>query len=200
MQFVLLYIYEDCDPVNKFYYCELSTLPGGIKGCKENKCLPFIKLVDNFEAKYEAVTNDDTIFTFLTNKNAPKNKLVRVDLKEPNTWTEVIPQSENDVLDSAVAVNKSQLVVSYTSDCKHVLQLRDLKSGALLHNLPLSIGSVDSISARRKDSLFFIYFTSFLTPGTIYQCNLESAVPDLKIFRESVVPGFNPTEFHVSQV
>ncbi|KAM0041630.1 putative prolyl oligopeptidase [Helianthus debilis subsp. tardiflorus] len=199
-KYVLLYINEGCDPVNKFYYCDLSTLPGGIKGCKESKRLPFIKLIDNFEAMYHAIANDDTVFTFLTNKNAPKYKLVRVDLNEPNTWTEVIPQSENDVLDTAVAVNESQIVVSYMSDCKHVLQLRDLKSGALLHNLPISIGSVDAVSARRKDSLFFIAFTSFLTPGTIYQCNLESGVPDLKIFREIVVPGFDQTEFQVSQV
>ncbi|KAJ0789121.1 putative prolyl oligopeptidase [Helianthus annuus] len=199
-KYVLLYINEGCDPVNKFYYCDLSTLPGGIQGCKESKRLPFIKLIDNFEAMYHAIANDDTVFTFLTNKNAPKYKLIRVDLNEPNTWTEVIPQSENDVLDTAVAVNESQIVVSYMSDCKHVLQLRDLKSGALLHNLPISIGSVDAVSARRKDSLFFIAFTSFLTPGTIYQCNLESGVPGLKIFREIVVPGFDQTEFQVSQV
>ncbi|KAL8233312.1 hypothetical protein R6Q57_003090 [Mikania cordata] len=199
-KFVLLYINEGCDPVNKFYYCDISTLPGGIKGCKENRRLPFVKLIDDFEAMYHAIANDDTIFTFLTNKNAPKYKLVRVDLKEPNIWTEVIPQSENDVLDTAVAVNASQIVVSYMSDCKHVLQLRDLKSGALLHKLPISIGSVDSVSARRKDSLFFFAFTSFLTPGTIYQCNLESGVPELKIFREIVVPGFDQKEFHVSQV
>ena len=182
------------------YYCDISTLPGGIEGCREKESLPFVKLIDNFDAMYQAVANDDTVFTFLTNKDAPKYKLVRVDLREPNTWTEIIPQSENDVLDSAVAVNGNQLVVSYMSDCKHVLQLRDLQSGSLLHNLPISIGSVDDVSARRKDSLFFIAFTSFLTPGTIYQCDLKSGVPDLKIFREIVVPGFDQTEFQVSQV
>lgn len=200
MQFVFLYIYEGCDPVNKLYYCDISTLPGGIQGCKEKKHLPFIKLIDNFEAMYQVIANDETVFTFLTNKDAPKYKLVRVDLKEPNVWTEVIPQSENDVLDTAVAVNRNQIIMSYLSDCKHVLQLRDLQSGSLLHNLPISIGSVDDVSARRKDSLFFIAFTSFLTPGTIYRCNLENGVPDLKVFREIAVPGFDQTQFQVSQV
>ncbi|XP_071712041.1 uncharacterized protein [Rutidosis leptorrhynchoides] len=199
-KFVLLYINEGCDPVNKFYYCDISTLPGGIKGCKEKKSLPFVKLIDNFEAMYQAIANDDTVFTFLTNKDAPKYKLVRVDLNDPNVWTEIIPQADNDVLDTAVAVNGNQIVVSYMSDCKHILQLRDLQSGSLLHHLPISIGSVDDVSARRKDSLFFIAFTSFLTPGTIYQCNLETGIPDLKAFREIVVPGFDQTEFHVSQV
>ncbi|KAI3750731.1 hypothetical protein L2E82_21498 [Cichorium intybus] len=199
-KYVLLYIGEGCDPVNKFYYCDISTLPGGIKGYKDKKCLPFIKLIDNFEAMYQAVANDDTVFTFLTNKDSPKYKLVRVDLKEPNKWSEIIPQGETDVLESAVAVNKNQIIVRYLSDCKHILQLRDLESGTLLHDLPISIGSVDDVSARRKDSLFFIAFTSFLTPGVIYQCDLKNGVPDLKIFREIVVPGFDQTEFHVSQV
>ena len=55
MQFVLLYINEGCDPVNKFYYCDISTLPGGIQGCKEQKRLPFIKLIDSLKIFGEIV-------------------------------------------------------------------------------------------------------------------------------------------------
>ncbi|KAJ6773462.1 PROLYL OLIGOPEPTIDASE-LIKE PROTEIN [Salix purpurea] len=65
------------------------------------------------------------------------------------------------------------MIVSYLSDVKHVLQIRDLKTGSLLHRLPIDIGSVTGISARRDDST---------------------------IFREISVPGFNRTEFKVNQV
>lgn len=201
MQYLLLYIDETCDPVNKVYYCDLSALPEGLKGLrKKGGLLPFVKLIDVFDARYEAIANDDTVFTFLTNKDAPKYKIVRVDLKEPKSWSDVVPEAEKDVLEAAYAVNVNQLIVSYLSDVKYVLQIRDLKTGSLLHQLPIEIGSVYGISARRKDTLIFIGFSSFLTPGIIYQCNLETETPDMKIFREISVPGFDRSEFHVDQV
>ncbi|KAK9165014.1 hypothetical protein Scep_000205 [Stephania cephalantha] len=200
-KYVLLIIAESCDPVNKLYYCDLASLPHGLEGFRGAEgMLPFIKLVDNFDASYWAVANDDTVFTFITNKDAPRYKLVRVNLKEPTVWTDVISESEKDVLESAYAVNGDQIIVAYLSDVKYVLQIRDLKTGALLHTLPIDIGSVDGISGRRKDSEVFVGFTSFLTAGIIYRFNLATEVPDMKIFRETVVPGFDRTEFKVNQV
>ncbi|KAE9620954.1 hypothetical protein Lal_00019304 [Lupinus albus] len=200
-KYVLLFIEEGCDPVNKLYYCDMSKLPNGLEGFRnENALLPFVKLIDNFDAQYQVITNDDTVFTLLTNKDAPKYKLVRVDIREPNAWSDVIQESDKDVLESAYAVNGNQLIVSYLSDVKYVLQVRDLETGSLQHLLPIDIGTVYEISARREDSVVFIGFTSFLTPGIIYQCDLGTQVPDMKIFREIVVPGFDRSEFHVNQI
>ncbi|XP_016546458.2 prolyl endopeptidase isoform X1 [Capsicum annuum] len=199
-KYVLLYTYENCDPVNQVCYCDLSAFPDGIEGCKRgNELLPFIKLVDNFAASYDYVANDGTAFTFRTNKDAPKYKLVRVDLTKPDSWSDIIQEDEKDVLESAVAVNENQLVICYLSDVKNVLQLRDLKAGALLHHLPIDIGTVSGISARRKDGTIFIGFTNFLIPGIIYECNLKAEVPNLRVFRETVVPGFDHTDFQVNQ-
>ncbi|KAG6776638.1 hypothetical protein POTOM_020160 [Populus tomentosa] len=200
-KYLLLYISENCDPVNKVYFCDMSAFHDGLEGFKGgNALLPFIKLIDDFDAQYQEIANDDTVFTFLTNKDAPRYKVVRVDLKEPSSWIDVVPESENDVLESAFAVNGDKMIVCYLSDVKYVIQIRDLKTGSLLHQLPTDIGSVTGISARRRDSTVFIGFTSFLTPGIIYQCNLDSKVPDMKIFREISVPGFNRSEFQVNQV
>ncbi|KAL6011828.1 hypothetical protein ACLOJK_002294 [Asimina triloba] len=199
-KYVILCIEESCKPVNKLYYCDLSMLPHGLKGYREKGMLPFVKLVDTFEACYFTVSNDGSEFTFLTNKDAPKYKLVRVDLNEPAIWTDVIPEAEKDVLESARAVNGNQLLVSYLSDVKYIVQIRDLKTGVLQHDLPVEIGTVYGISGRRKDNMVFIGFTSFLTPGIIYQCNLATEVPVMKIFREIVVPEFDRTEFQVNQV
>ncbi|CAI0435434.1 unnamed protein product [Linum tenue] len=144
---VLLHISEGCDPVNKIYYCDISTLPGGLEGFKgSNKLLPFTKLVDNFDAQYEPVANDGTTFTFLTNKDAPRYKLVRVDLNDPSSWTDVVPESEKDVLESADVVNGDKLILSYLSDVKNVLEIRDLKTGSFLHQLPIDIGTVTRVS------------------------------------------------------
>ncbi|KAL2500442.1 Prolyl oligopeptidase-like protein [Forsythia ovata] len=73
-------------------------------------------LVDNFEASYDHVANDDSVFTFQANKKSPKYKLVRVDMNDPTSWTDVLDENEKDVLGSAVAVNGNQMVVNYLSD------------------------------------------------------------------------------------
>ncbi|ESQ34759.1 hypothetical protein EUTSA_v10006924mg [Eutrema salsugineum] len=200
-KYLIMTIEEGCDPVNKVYHCDLSSLPHGLEGFRgSNALLPFVKLIDTFDAQYIAIANDETLFTFFTNKDAPKYKLVRVDLKEPSNWTDVIAEHEKDVLSTACVVNGNQLVVSYMSDVKHILQIRDLKSGSLLHRLPVDIGSVGGVFARRKDTTFFFRFTSFLTPGVIYKCDLSNEAPEVTVFREIAVPGFDRTAFQVTQV
>lgn len=202
VQYLLLSIAEGCDPVNRLYYFDLTTLPdGGFKGWKgSNKQLPFKKLIDNFEAQYHLVANNKSIFTFLTNKNAPRYKLVRVDLDNPSDWTDVIPESNTDVLVSATCVNLQQLLVCYMTDVKHQLRLHDLQTGLLLHQLPLEIGSVTETSGRREDSQVYFNFTSFLTPGIIYWYDLSSSQPELKVLRETAVANFDRTSFEIKQV
>jgi prolyl oligopeptidase len=43
-----------------------------------------VKLVDNWEAQYEYITNEGTLFWFKTNLKAPKNKLITIDLTRPD--------------------------------------------------------------------------------------------------------------------
>lgn len=197
----MLSIEEGCDPVNRLYYCDLSTLAGRLEGRRGNRDqLPFVKLVDNFDAQYELVANEGPVFTFLTNKDAPRYKLTRVNVNDPSSWTDVIPESASDVLASADLVNHQQLVVCYMSDVKHLLKLHDLQSGELLHTLPLEIGSVAEISGRPQDAEFFFSFTSFLTPGITYRCDLSTATPGVTMLRETTVNKLDRSLFETHQV
>ncbi|GLT99920.1 hypothetical protein SLE2022_173240 [Rubroshorea leprosula] len=201
-KYLLLYILESCDPVNKVYYFDLSVLHEALEGCRgKDNLLRFVKLIDQFDALYTAIANDDTLFTFRTNKGAPRYKLVRVDLKQPNNWTDVIPESEKDVLESADAVNRNKMIVRYLSNVRYVLQIRDLEAGSFLYQLqlPLGIGTVHQITAKREDARFFIQFSSFLTPCITYQYDLGAEVPHMLTQSDSV-PGFDRTEFDFHQV
>nr|XP_043606683.1 prolyl endopeptidase-like [Erigeron canadensis] len=199
-KYLLMNICKGAARLNKFYCYDLSGLPSGLEGHIGKGILPFVKVIDDFEANYEVIANDDTLFTFLTNKDAPRNKLVRVDLKKPSVWTEILQESEKDVIESVLPINENQMIVSYLSDCKHILQIRDLVNGNLLHTLPIDIGSVDYISARRQDNVFFIKLSSFINPGLVYQFDLKTSVPDMKVLREIVVPGFSQAEYQANQV
>ncbi|KAK3141805.1 hypothetical protein QOZ80_4BG0338530 [Eleusine coracana subsp. coracana] len=200
-KYVILSVSETSEPVNKLYYCDLSAHGlDGTKGAHANGMLPFVKLVDRFEAHYGLIANDDTKFTFLTNIDATRYKLARVDVTEPDSWTDVLPEDEKAVLESACAVHGDKLLVNYLSDVKYVLQMRSLATGELIRDIPIEIGTVNWISGRRVDSEVFVEFASFLTPGIIYRCDVSAEAPELHVYREITVPGFDRKEFEAKQV
>lgn len=62
--------------------------------------LPWVKLVETFEAQYSYVTNEGTVFTFRTNLDAPRYRVINIDLQKPEreNWSTLIPQHHKDVL------------------------------------------------------------------------------------------------------
>lgn len=58
------------------------------------------KLIDNFDAEYRLVTNDEENFYFRTNLDAPRNKLILINLKHPEKVTR---KKERSLLSSCLA-------------------------------------------------------------------------------------------------
>ncbi|XP_061843326.2 prolyl endopeptidase isoform X1 [Nerophis lumbriciformis] len=196
-RYVLLSIREGCDPVNRLWYCDLKTTPKGITGL-----LPWVKLIDNFDAEYEYVTNEGTVFTFKTNLDAPRYRLINIDFASPaqKNWTELIPQHDKDVIVFATCTYSSYLFVCFLHDVKNVLKMYLLSSGEELRTFPLDVGSVVGFTGRKRDSEIFYYFTSFLSPAIIYHCDLTKDPLQPHIFREVTVKGFDPSDYQTTQV
>ncbi|XP_066573522.1 prolyl endopeptidase [Amia ocellicauda] len=196
-KYAVLSITEGCEPVNQLWYCDLQKLPNGITGI-----LPWVKLVENFEAQYSYVTNENTVFTFRTNLKAPRYKLININLEqpEPSKWSTLIPEHEKDVLGFVACVNFSFLLVNYVHDVKDVLHLYELKSGCFLKNLPLDVGTVVGLSCKKKHTDFFYKFTSFTSPGIIYHCDLKSEAQEPTVFRQVEVKGIQPSDYQTVQV
>ena len=64
--YLLLSVFKGCAHEHKLYYANLKDL-------HTEKKLNFIKLVDNFDSKYEYVTNFGPLFYFINNLKTPKN-------------------------------------------------------------------------------------------------------------------------------
>ncbi|KAK4823337.1 hypothetical protein QYF61_001614 [Mycteria americana] len=196
-RYVLLSIREGCDPVNRLWYCDLQTESQGISGI-----LQWVKLIDNFEAEYEYVTNEGTVFTFKTNHHSPNYRLINIDFSDPeeSKWKVLIPEHERDVLEWVACVRSNFLVLCYLHDVKNILQLHDLATGAHLKTFPLEVGSIVGYSGQKKDTEIFYQFTSFLSPGIIYHCDLTKEELEPRVFREVTVKGFDPSVYQTIQV
>ena len=65
---------------------------------------------------FVSVANDGTKFYFYTNLDAPKHKLVSVDLadsSENRTFVEIIPQDNYANLEDVLAINNDNFAVVY---------------------------------------------------------------------------------------
>lgn len=195
-RYVILTPHEGCAPMNRLFYCDLAKQKDGITGK-----LPYVKVVDNFDAEYEYITNEGTLFTFKTNLKAPRYKLINIDFSKPEMehWSTLVEEDEQDVLEWASCVKQNLLVLCYLHDVKSVLYLHNL-SGERLMSFPLDIGSIVGYSGRKRDSEIFYQLTSFLTPGVIHHCDLTEDNIQPKVFREINVSGFDASSYQTVQV
>lgn len=80
--------------------------------------LQWVKLIDNFEAEYEYVTNEGTVFTFKTNRHSPNYRLINIDFNDPgeSKWKVLVPEHERDVLGKSLCKVKDILYFFFQTD------------------------------------------------------------------------------------
>ncbi|XP_054266727.1 prolyl endopeptidase isoform X2 [Macrosteles quadrilineatus] len=188
---------KDCKD-NLLYFADLHSLPDG----KITGKLKLTPIITKFEADYEYITNDGPVCVFRTNKDAPNYRLIKINMECPSQdkWETLVAQHTNDVLDWATAAANDKLVLCYIHDVKNILQVHDLTTGQLVKALPLEMGTITGYSGKRKYEEIFYQFTSFLSPGIIYRCDLSKDQLTPSVFREMKVAGFNASQYETRQV
>ena len=161
-----------------------------------NEDAQFIPFMESFDSDFNTIDNiGDDIF-ILTNYKAPKYRLIKININQPaeGNWTEIIPEKEN-VLES-VRLASGKIVARYMVDAHSEIDIY-LYDGTFDSAIVLpGIGSVDSFSGKKEESKAFYSYTSFNTPGEIYQYDFEEKESSL-YFRPEV--KFNPDDFEVKQ-
>ena len=134
---------------------------------------PFIPLIETFDNDYVVVDNDGSKFYVLTNAGVSNYKLAMFDLSNPKGgWVDIIPE-QHDVMKS-VSVGNNIFIVHYMKDATSVLKLYG-KDGTFISDVKLeSIGTVDQLSADKKDEHLFYGLKTFISPSVIYYFNLRT--------------------------
>ncbi len=156
-----------------------------------------IELLAEFDASHGFVDNDGSTFYFRTNLDAPKYRLIAIDVEspEPENWKTIIPEAD-DVLQGVGIVNE-QFIVRYMHDAHTKIFIYNM-DGALDKEVELpTIGSASGFSGEREDPEAFYSFTSFLYPSTIFHYDFETGAST--IFRAPNV-NFDPSGYETEQV
>ena len=160
-KYLVLFVWHGTDPKNRIYYRKAGSTGD------------FIRLLDAADASYNPIDNVGSTFYIQTDLDAPKGRIIAIDVDHPEKdhWREIVPESD-DVLSSSTIVN-NQLVLSYLHDVHHVLKIFTLE-GTFVREIPLpTLGAVRGISGRREDTEMFFGFTSFLYPYTVFRYDFK---------------------------
>jgi prolyl oligopeptidase len=186
-RYLIIHAWKGTETENGIFYKDLQT-PGS----------KVVELLSGFDAAYHFIGNDGPIFWFDTDLDAPRSRVIAIDIREParERWRELIPQGPETL--QAVSCLNDTFVALYLKDAHSQVRQFDLK-GKFLRELALpGLGSVDGFTGRRKDRETFYSFTSFTSPGTIYRYDLVTGKST--VFREPHIQGFDASQYETRQV
>ncbi|KAI9175747.1 hypothetical protein H9P43_006111 [Blastocladiella emersonii ATCC 22665] len=161
--------------------------------------LAWARVVDDIDVgSFQYITNEGSVFYFLSNAGAPKQRVVTYDLANPSAgFVDLVAEDAECPLTSAAVVDGDKLVLVYMRDVKDTVCLHSLATGERLDTIALPPASISGLSAKKKQSDFFFSYTSFLSPGTIVRYDVPTRTASE--FKRVSVAGFNPDEFVAEQ-
>jgi len=153
-------------------------------------------LLEAFDASYNFIDNEGPLFYFLTDKNAPRSRIIAIDIRKPGieNWKEIVAEAQQ-TLTGASIVNK-QLVLNYLSDAHSAVKVVDLKGKPVREIALPGLGTASGFGGKATDTETFYSYTSFTTPTTIYRLDLKSGKSS--IYRQPKV-DFDPSAFDTRQ-
>lgn len=153
-------------------------------------------LVTGLEYDWGLIEGMGNILWFTTNKDAPKLKVVTVDLgaKTP-VFADVIPEREETLSRTQIVGNR--LILSYIKDAKSMALMTDL-AGKPVQEIKLNaIGTASGFSGTPGDPETFFGFSSFNQPGAVYRFNSDTGVS--AVFAQPKL-SFDGQDYSVAQI
>lgn len=184
--YLIINVSEGTDVKSRIYYKDLKA-----------KDAPVVKLLDDFDAAYLFVGNQGTRFWFQTDLQAPRGKIIEIDVAKPEraNWKVVVPESKETLQVTSFVDHK--FVLNYLKDAYTQVKVYDT-TGKFVNEIAFpGIGTADGFGGKSTDKETFCAFTGFTTPTTIYRYDFTTGKST--IFRQPKV-DFKPSDFETKQV
>jgi prolyl oligopeptidase len=157
----------------------------------------FTVIVSDFDNEYSVIDNIGSKLLVLTDKDAPRYRLVLIDPKNPapKNWKEIIPQKD-EVLRS-VSTAGGKIFANYMKDASSKIYIHKMDGTQESEVILPALGTAGGFGGKMADKEVFYSFSSFLYPSTIYRYNIESG--ESTLFRKSNI-DFNVDDYETKQV
>ena len=157
-KYLLIQVSQGTDTKNGLFYKDLR-----------NPTSKVIELLSDFDASYDFVTNLGSKFIIRTDLNAPKQKVISIDVNEPLSvrWETIIPESTETL--RSVSHIGGLFIANYLKDAR--TEIRRFKTnGNPLPPVKLpGLGTAAGFGGKSDQTETFYYFTSFTSPGAVYR-------------------------------
>lgn len=163
-----------------------------IKDIKNNT--DFIPVQQGYDYNTSVVDSKGDEIFMITDKNAPNKKLVKMNIRKPGVWTDVIPETDNVL---SVTTGGGYLFAKYMKDA--VSYVRQMTyDGKLVREIALpGQGTAGGFSGKAEEKDLYYSFSNYVMPGTIYKYNVDSGKSEV-YYRPNV--KFNPENYFSEQV
>jgi prolyl oligopeptidase len=189
-RYLVVSVWKGTGPKNLVLYQDLKKSKPGAKG-------QMVTLVGEFEGKFDFIGNQGPIFWFVTDLDAPRGRLVAIDIRKPHKkdWRELVAQGADPVQTASTVGGK--IFVEYLHDAHSRIAVH-APSGAHLGDVQLpGLGSAGGFGGRKQHTETFYSFTSFTAPDTIFRYDLKTGKSE--VFRAPKV-AFDGSQYESTQV
>ncbi|MCV2351562.1 prolyl oligopeptidase family serine peptidase [Paucibacter sp. Y2R2-4] len=127
-----------------------------------------------FDAQYVPVALNGNSLIIKTDKDAPRGRLIAVDLKASGkeAWKTLVAEG-GDAMTGASVVG-GRLLLSYLRDASTVVRVHGLDGRALSEVKLPGVGTASGFAGRASDKETFFNYTSLTTPSSIYRLDVAS--------------------------
>ncbi|WP_423779205.1 prolyl oligopeptidase family serine peptidase [Cyclobacterium marinum] len=131
-----------------------------------------------------------------TNKDAPNNQLVKIDLNnpEPQKWQVLIPEQEEVM---QVSKGGGKLFATYLKDAISEIRQYDYEGKEESRIELPGAGTVSGFSSKKTQDSIYYSFTSYVQPGSIYRYSVREGKS--KLYRQPQL-DFDPEAYESHQV
>ncbi len=184
--FLILSVSEGTDERNRLFYKDLR------------KDESFVELIPDLRAQFIFLGNEGSIFWFSTDLNAPKGKVISIDINHPeeHNWKVLIAE-QNDALTN-VEILENYILCQYLKNVASEVFLYEkesLKKKAINFNKQ---GIISNISTNQDSDIFYFSYTNYIQPNQIYKYNAQNN--DISLLWAKEIPQFNTNDYISQQV
>jgi len=153
---LVLIVWRGTDPENRIYVGDLRAGVGHLQ---------VRPLIDAADAAYLPVGSIGRTLYLRTDKDAPLGRVVAIDVDDPTSMREVIPEGEEAI--ERVQLVGNQLAVDSLRDAHHRLAIHEL-DGRKVTDVELpGVVSIEEMAGEREDDELFVVVDSFSAPKTV---------------------------------